>query len=88
MLDECYSGDVCVLLGFFVGFLATAADGMALPVVLRWYTGNQMRFGSRRPCERFPICLWMLCLVELPVKVVCRRSQVRFLLTGFPKGVS
>lgn len=23
-------------------------------------------------------------LVELPVKVVCRRSRVRFLLTGFP----
>lgn len=54
MLDVCYSGDVCVLFGFFVGFLAPAADGMALPVVLRWYTGNQMRFGSRRPCERAP----------------------------------
>lgn len=62
MLDGCYSGDVCVLLGFFVGFLAPAADGMALPVVLRWYTGNQMRFGSRRPCERFPICA--VCMVQ------------------------
>ena len=35
---------------------------MALPVVLRWYTGNQMRFGSRRPCERFPICA--VCMVQ------------------------
>ena len=55
---------------------------MALPVVLRWYTGNQMRFGSRRPCERFPICAASMVQAFREADKPPGSSPGR----GFPKG--